>query len=175
MKIEIPDKYFVEEELKNTPGRYERFLHEWLIQSDEFNFTVFNNPKYDQMIMVTNVPMYSMCSHHLLPFFGIAHIAYIPNKKICGLSKIPRAIDKFAHRPQIQEKLTNEIKDFLVKKLQPHWLMVIIEAEHLCMTMRGIRKPGSRAITNAIYENPETKLPLKNCKDEFIATISRKR
>lgn len=171
MKIEIPDKYFNKEELKNTPDRHKRFLDEWLNDSSKFEFTTFKNPGYDEMIIVSNVSFYSMCSHHLVPFFGVAHFAYIPDKIICGLSKIPRVIDKFAHKPQVQEKLTCEILDFLTEELKPHWAMLMVEAEHLCMSMRGIKKPNHKTITNAIFVNPKSTLLLENCKEEFINTI----
>lgn len=173
MRFEIPDEYFSDEELKNTPERFKRFLKEWLIDSHDFDFTTFENPKYDEMIMITNITFYSLCSHHLVPFFGKAHIAYIPDKKLAGLSKFSRVVDKFSHKPQIQEKLTVEILDFLKKELDPHWAMVILEAEHLCMSMRGIKKPGHVTITNAIFENPKTKLPLDNCKEEFIRMVRK--
>ena len=173
MKFEISDEYFSEEELKNTPDRYKRFIKEWMVDDKKFQFTMFENTGMDEMIMITEIIFYSLCSHHILPFFGLAHFAYIPDKKICGISKIPRAIDYFAHKPNIQERLTIEILNFLVKELKPHWAMIILEAEHLCMSMRGIKKPGHKTMTNAIYENPKTKLPLKNCKEEFIRMVRR--
>lgn len=173
MKIEINDDYFCEEELENTPKRYERFLKEWLIDSSNFEFTTFKNPNYDEMVMITDITFYSMCSHHLVPFFGKAHIAYIPDKKLAGLSKFARVVDKFSHKPQIQERLTMEILRFLVAKLDPHWLMVIMEAEHLCMSMRGVNKPGHKTITNAIYEKPKCELSLNNCKEEFMKMIKK--
>jgi len=161
MKIEIADKYFNKEELKNTPDRYKRFLNEWLEDSQDFKCTVFEKPKnVDQMIITKDINFYSMCSHHLLPFIGKVHFAYIPIKKICGLSKVARVVDKFAHKPQLQEALTQQIADYLEKILEPLGLMVIIEAEHLCMSMRGIKRPGHSTITSALkgdFTNNETR------------------
>ena len=149
MIIELPDSLFNEEELKNNPKRYKRFLDEW--NKNDFKFTTFPKPKgLDQMIIVKDISFYSMCSHHLAPFFGKVSIGYIPNQKICGLSKLARVVDKFARKPQLQEKLTQEITDFLQENLEPVGLMVVIEAEHLCMSMRGIKKPQHKTVTNAI-------------------------
>ena len=151
MEITIPDEYFSDEELKNTPIRYQRFLDEWLRESNNFKFTVFPKPEgLDQMVTVKNIDFYSLCSHHLAPFIGKASIAYIPNEKICGLSKLARVVDKFAHKPQVQERLTQEIADYLIEQLSPLGLMVVLEAEHLCMSMRGIRRPGHKTITSAV-------------------------
>jgi GTP cyclohydrolase IA len=107
---------------------------------------------HDEMIMVRDIPMYSVCEHHLLPFIGQAHVAYIPNEQGCitGLSKLARVVDLLAHRPQVQERLTTQIADSIEKVLRPRGVLVVIEAEHLCMTMRGINKPGSRTITSAV-------------------------
>ena len=175
MIIEIPDNCFCEEELNNTPNRFKKFLNEWLIKSNDFEFTLFKNDKnYDEMIVVKDISFYSMCGHHLIPFFGKAHIGYIPNKLLCGLSKIPRTVDKFAHKPQLQERLTIEIKDFLVEKLKPLWLMVILEAEHLCISMRGINKPSHLTITSAIYSDSKTtKNDNISTKSEFLSLIKK--
>jgi len=151
MKINIPDNCFNKEELKNTPKRYSKFLKEWLEESNDFTFTTFNKPNgLDQMIIVKDISFYSMCSHHLIPFYGKVHIGYLPGTKIAGLSKFPRVVDKYAHRPQLQERLTQQIADFLDKELEPLGLMVIMEAEHMCMSMRGIKKIGSKTITSSI-------------------------
>jgi GTP cyclohydrolase I len=167
MKLNIPDNFFSGEELLNTPLRWAKFMTEWLSHSNNFEFTTFENPGYNQMIIVKDITFYSICSHHLVPFFGKAHFAYIPIKRICGLSKIPRVIDKFAHKPQVQEKLTNEILNYFEEHLEPHWCMIILEAEHLCMSMRGIRKPGHTTITNAIRGESET------AKREFLEMIRK--
>ena len=121
MKLEVPDSFFNDEELKNTPDRWARFLDEWLEKSNHFKFTTFpNEPKVDQMVIQKDINLYSICAHHMLPFFGTAHIGYLPKDKLCGLSKLARAVDKFAHRPQNQERLTQQIADFLMEELDPH-------------------------------------------------------
>ena len=103
---------------------------------------------YRQMVVVKDIPFYSLCEHHMLPFFGKAHVAYIPNGKITGLSKIPRVVDAFARRLQVQERMTREIKDCIEQTLHPLGVMVVIEAEHLCMQMRGVEKPHSVTVTS---------------------------
>ncbi len=107
---------------------------------------------HDEMVMVRDIPMYSACEHHLLPWVGKAHVAYIPNDdgRITGLSKLARLVDSYAKRPQVQERLTSQIADELDRSLEPKGVMVVIEAEHLCMTMRGIRKPGATTVTSAV-------------------------
>jgi GTP cyclohydrolase IA len=108
--------------------------------------------EHDEMVLVRDIPLYSHCEHHLTPFHGKAHVAYIPNEdgRITGLSKLARLVDGFAKRPQVQERLTTQIADALVDALQPRGAFVLIEAEHLCMSMRGIRKPGSLTVTSAV-------------------------
>jgi GTP cyclohydrolase I len=103
------------------------------------------------MIIVKDIPIYSFCEHHLLPFFGKAHVAYVPSKeRITGLSKIARVVDMASRRPQVQERLTTQIADSIMRNLKPQGVLVVIEAEHLCMSMRGIKKPGSLSITSAM-------------------------
>jgi GTP cyclohydrolase I len=115
------------------------------------------------MVLIRDIPLYSVCEHHLLPFLGRAHVAYIPGRhgRICGLSKIARLVDVFARRPQVQERLTSQVADTLVRELDPQGVLVVIEAEHLCMSMRGVQKPGSITTTSAvrgIFErNPATR------------------
>lgn len=113
---------------------------------------VFFESNYDEMIMLSNIPLYSTCEHHLVPFIGKAHVAYIPNKKgqITGLSKLARVVDVAARRPQTQERLTMQIADAMESKLEPRGVFVVIEAEHLCMTMRGVQKPGAVTVTSAV-------------------------
>lgn len=150
MQLEIPDEYFSEEELNNTPLRWKRFLEEFA-GTDNFKFTTFENTnKYNEMVIVAPIPFYSLCSHHLLTFFGDAKIAYIPDKKICGISKIPRTVRYFASRPQQQERLTQQIADFLMEKLEPKGVMVVMKARHMCMESRGIRSHASQTSTSAI-------------------------
>ncbi len=106
---------------------------------------------HDEMVLVRDIEVWSTCEHHLLPFTGVAHVAYIPAKgRITGLSKLARLVDAFAKRPQVQERLTTQVADALVEHLHPQGVMVIIECEHLCMTMRGVRKPGSKTVTSAV-------------------------
>ena len=107
---------------------------------------------HDEMIMVRDIPLYSVCEHHLLPFFGRAHVAYIPNKRgqITGLSKLARVVEVLSKRPQVQERLTKQAADAIEKALEPRGVLVVIEAEHLCMSMRGVRAPGSQTVTSAV-------------------------
>ena len=112
---------------------------------------VFSEDGHEEIVMVKDIPLYSVCEHHLLPFIGVAHVVYIPNKgKIVGLSKLARVVDIVAKRPQLQERLTSEIADVIMETVQPHGVAVVVEAEHLCMTMRGVRKPGSKTVTSAL-------------------------
>lgn len=149
MEITYPDEYFGEEELKNTKNRHEKFLREWE-ENNDFNFTVFENPGYNQIILLKDIEFASICSHHLLPFHGIAHVAYIPDKLLCGISKLARTVDKFASRPQTQERMTHEISYFIDHKLSPKGVMVIVEAEHDCMRIRGVKKQNSKMITSSL-------------------------
>jgi len=168
MKLSIPDNLFNEEEIQNTPTRYQGFLNEWA-RNDELKFTTFENPGYDQLIILKDIDFSSLCSHHVLPFHGRAHVGYLPGEKICGISKLARVVDKFASRPQIQEKMTNEIADFLENNLKPRGCIVVIEAGHDCMRIRGVKKPASCMITSAVrgefHRNP-------SLKDEFLKLIS---
>ena len=113
--------------------------------------SVFHEEDHEEMVMVKNIPFYSMCEHHLVPFFGKAHVVYIPSKgRVTGLSKLVRVIEGFAKRPQVQERLTSQVADCLMSRMKPQGVMVIIEAEHLCMSMRGVKKPGSVTTTSAV-------------------------
>lgn len=107
---------------------------------------------HDEMVLVKDVEVWSFCEHHLLPFIGVAHVGYIPNQdgRITGISKLGRLVDMYARRPQVQERLTTQIADQLVHSLQPRGVIIVVECEHLCMTMRGVRKPGSKTITSAV-------------------------
>ena len=114
--------------------------------------TLVEGADFDEMIMVRDIPLFSMCEHHLIPFNGKAHVAYIPNKsqQITGLSKIARVVDTLAKKPQVQERLTTEIAEAIEQALSPRGVFVVLEAEHLCMTMRGIKKPGAVTVTSAV-------------------------
>jgi GTP cyclohydrolase I len=141
--------------LRETPARVARMYREIFagidVDASEL-VTVVEGADFDEMIMVRDIPLYSMCEHHLIPFNGRAHVAYIPNKsqQITGLSKIARVVDTLAKRPQVQERLTTEIAESIERALSPRGVFVVIEAEHLCMTMRGIKKPGALTVTSAI-------------------------
>jgi GTP cyclohydrolase I len=141
--------------LRETPARVARMYREIFagIGRDASELvTVVEGADHDEMIMVRDIPLFSMCEHHLIPFSGRAHVAYIPNRdqEITGLSKIARVVDLLAKRPQVQERLTTEIAEALDQALSPRGVFVVIEAEHLCMTMRGIKKPGSVTVTSAV-------------------------
>jgi GTP cyclohydrolase I len=141
--------------LRETPGRVARMYREVFsgIGKDATSLvTVVEGADHDEMIMVRDIPLYSHCEHHLLPFSGRAHVAYIPNneQQITGLSKVARVVDLLAKRPQVQERLTTEIAEALDAALSPRGVFVVIEAEHLCMTMRGIKKPGAVTVTSAV-------------------------
>ena len=129
------------EGLLDTPSRIARMCEGVYLEKQ---FTVDSN----EMVIEKDITFYSTCEHHLLPFFGKAHIAYIPNEKVTGLSKLARAVEVYARRPQIQEKMTVQIADALEKYLNPKGVMVMLEAEHTCMTMRGIKKPGTKTVTS---------------------------
>ncbi len=125
---------------------------------------------YSQMVLVKDIEIYSMCEHHLLPFFGKAHIAYIPSGRIVGLSKIPRVVDAFARRLQVQERLTNQIRDCIQEALNPQGVAVVIEAQHMCMQMRGVQKQNSVTTTSAFYGQ----FLKEETRSEFINLISSK-
>jgi GTP cyclohydrolase I len=141
--------------LRETPSRVARMFEEIFagIDVDAAQVvTVVEGADFDEMIMVRDIPLYSICEHHLLPFVGKAHVAYIPNKsqQITGLSKVARVVDVLAKKPQVQERLTTEIAEAIERALSPRGVFVVIEAEHLCMTMRGVKKPGSLTVTSAV-------------------------
>jgi GTP cyclohydrolase I len=141
--------------LRETPARVARMYGEIFagIDVDASQIvTLVEGADFDEMIMVRDIPLYSMCEHHLIPFNGKAHVAYIPNKdgRITGLSKIARVVDTLAKRLQVQERLTTQIAEAIDDALQPRGVFVVIEAEHLCMTMRGVKKPGSLTVTSAV-------------------------
>jgi len=152
--------------LARTPARVAEMYREiagGLHEDPARHLTVTFEADHDEMVMVRDIPIYSYCEHHLLPFHGRAHVAYIPGNdgRITGLSKLARLVDGFAKRPQVQERLTTQIADAIVDALAPRGAFVMIEAEHLCMSMRGVRKPGTLTVTSAVRglfkENPATR------------------
>jgi GTP cyclohydrolase IA len=141
--------------LLETPARVARMYAEicaGLHDEPAQHLKVTFEAGHDEMVMVRDIPLYSLCEHHLIPFIGRAHVAYIPNDdgRVTGLSKLARLVDSFARRPQVQERLTTQIADAIDETLNPKGVMVVIEAEHLCMSMRGIRKPGATTVTSAV-------------------------
>jgi GTP cyclohydrolase IA len=153
------------EGLRQTPARVARAYEEMfrgLRENPEEVLTTTFELDHDEMILVKDIEVASTCEHHLVPFYGYAHVAYIPGSegRITGLSKLARLVDVFAKRPQIQERLTTQIAESLCRLLEPAGVMVVIEAEHLCMTMRGVRKPGAKTLTSAVrgqLRNPATR------------------
>lgn len=147
---ENPDR----EGLIETPDRVARMYEEIFagLHSDVSDvIKIFKEDEHQEIVLVKDIPMYSMCEHHLLPFIGVAHVAYLPRKgKILGLSKLARIVDILAKKPQLQERLTSEIADTLMEAVNPLGAAVVVEAEHLCMTMRGIKKPGAKTVTSAL-------------------------
>jgi len=141
--------------LKETPARVARAMVEQFsglrMRPEEVLTTVFD-ADHEEMVLVRDIELYSTCEHHLVPFIGRAHVGYIPNEKgqITGLSKLARLVDLYAKRPQVQERMTSQIADALMTILEPRGVIVIIEAEHLCMSMRGVRKPGAKTVTSAV-------------------------
>ena len=142
------------EGLVRTPERVARFYAEVFdgigkdpsAEIDAF----FGDEHYEEIVMVKDIPFYSLCEHHLVPFHGKAHVAYLPKGRVTGLSKLARLVEGFARRPQMQERLTSQVADALVDGLDPLGVLVVVEAEHLCMSMRGVRKPGSATVTSAV-------------------------
>lgn len=162
------------EGLEKTPERVAKAMqfltHGYALDPLEILKGALFTEDHSQMIVVKNIELYSMCEHHMLPFFGKAHVAYIPNGKIVGLSKIPRIVDAFARRMQVQERLTDQIKDCIQEALEPLGVAVVIEAQHMCMQMRGIEKQNSFTTTSSFtgaFEKNKTR-------KEFISLISNK-
>ncbi|MCP3738726.1 GTP cyclohydrolase I FolE [Rossellomorea sp. BNER] len=142
------------EGLLDTPKRVAKMYEEVFAglnhDPKEYFETIFSED-HEEVVLVKDIPFYSMCEHHLVPFFGKAHVAYIPrNGKVTGLSKLARAVESVARRPQLQERITSTVADTIMEKLKPYGVMVVVEAEHMCMTMRGVKKPGSQTVTTAV-------------------------
>lgn len=143
------------EGLRDTPRRVADMYGEIFSGIDDDageHFEVTFSEGHQEMVLVRDIPLYSVCEHHLVPFLGRAHVAYVPGShgRICGLSKLARVVDVYAKRPQVQERMTSQIADTIVEHLDPAGVIVVIEAEHLCMSMRGVRKPGSQTVTSAV-------------------------
>jgi GTP cyclohydrolase I len=139
--------------LKETPKRVADMYEEifsGLSTPPEKILNPIEGETHDEMVLIKDIPFYSVCEHHMLPFIGRAHIAYIPAGNIVGLSDLAKALEHFAKRPQVQERLTSQLADMIMEKIKPKGAMVIIDAEHLCMSMRGIKKPGSKTVTSAV-------------------------
>jgi GTP cyclohydrolase I len=160
--------------LAGTPERVAKMyleLFQGLTEGAEPKVTFFpNDEHYTAMVIEKDIPFYSLCSHHFVPFYGHAHIAYVPNDKIVGLSKMPRILEFYARRPQLQERLTEQVAAFLAAKLDPQGVMVVVEARHLCVEMRGVKKPGALTVTSAIrgiFFN-------KPVREEFLDLLNRR-
>ncbi|MDQ0257485.1 GTP cyclohydrolase I [Evansella vedderi] len=147
---ENPDR----EGLLDTPKRVARMYEEvfqGLNQDPKEHFATIFGEEHEELVLVKDIPFYSMCEHHLVPFYGSAHVGYIPRGgKVTGLSKLARAVEAVARRPQLQERITSTIADSILETLDPLGVIVVVEAEHMCMTMRGVKKPGSRTVTSAV-------------------------
>ncbi|XVV09958.1 GTP cyclohydrolase I FolE [Actinoplanes sp. CA-131856] len=138
------------ESLQETPARMARAYSD-LLTAREFKLTTFDNDEgYDELVMARDIPIRSVCEHHLLPFVGVAHVGYFPAARILGLSKLARVVEMFAHGTQVQERLTKQIADWLTTELNPNGVGVVIEAEHLCMTLRGVQAVGARTVTSTM-------------------------
>lgn len=142
------------EGLTETPDRVARMYNEifsGLCEDPEIHLEKIFSEQHEEMIIVKDIPLYSMCEHHLLPFYGKAHVAYIPKDgKVTGLSKLARVVEGYAKRPQLQERLTSQIADSIMQRLNAQGALVVVEAEHMCMTFRGVKKPGSKTVTSAV-------------------------
>ncbi len=172
--IEILGLNLADPNLAGTPDRVAKMYLEMfhgLSEGAEPKVTFFPNIEhYTAMVMEKDIPFYSLCSHHFVPFYGHAHLAYIPNEKMVGLSKMPRIVEFYARRPQLQERLTEQVAEFLAQKLSPQGVMVVIEARHLCVEMRGVKKPGALTVTSAIrgifFNRP--------VREEFLDLLNRR-
>ena len=163
------------EGLVNTPRRVDRtfrFLTSgYKMSADEVLNGALFDVAYDEMVIVRDIELFSLCEHHLLPFFGKCHVAYIPKGRIVGLSKIPRLVDMFAHRLQVQERLTTQIAETINKKIRPRGVAVVIEAQHLCMIMRGVEKQNSVAVTSSMLGAFKDN---QNTRNEFLNLVHKR-
>jgi len=160
------------EGLEGTPRRIAEMYREVFCGMDQNPMDVLSvgfEEGHEEMVVVRDIPFFSMCEHHLLPFHGIAHVGYIPKGRVVGISKLARAVELFARRPQVQERLTSQIADAIMEVVRPHGVGVVMEAEHLCMTMRGVKKPGSKVVTSANRGIFRTKA---DTRAEFMAIVT---
>jgi GTP cyclohydrolase I len=160
------------ESLRDTPLRMARMYAE-LLTPAPFTATTFpNDGGYDELVVATGIPFHSLCEHHLLPFVGVAHVGYLPGERIVGLSKLGRVVERFARSLQVQERLTTQIAGWIDEHLAPKGVGVVLEAEHLCMSLRGVQKPGARTVTSALHgrlrDDPRTR-------QEFLSLTGRSR
>jgi GTP cyclohydrolase I len=160
--------------LLDTPERMEKSMafltHGYVMDVKTVLHEALFEVEYDEMVIVKDIEFFSMCEHHLLPFFGKAHVAYVPNGKVIGLSKVPRVVDVFARRLQVQERLTTEIADAIAEAIEPQGVAVILEAQHLCMMMRGVEKQNSATVTSAMRGVFKTQQQTRN---EFLSLVRR--
>ncbi|MBB6283218.1 MULTISPECIES: GTP cyclohydrolase I FolE [Geobacillus] len=160
------------EGLIDTPKRVAKMYAEvfaGLQEDPKQHFQTVFSEEHEELVLVKDIPFYSMCEHHLVPFFGVAHVAYIPREgKVTGLSKLARAVEAVARRPQLQERITATVADSIVEALEPYGVMVVVEAEHMCMTMRGVKKPGAKTVTTAVRGVFETDA---NARSEVFSLI----
>lgn len=164
---EDPEREGLRDTAKRVAKMYADLFH-GLYENPRDHLTVLFDEQHDEMVVVKDVPFYSMCEHHLLPFQGKAHVAYIPRGKVVGLSKIVRVVEAFARRPQVQERLTSQIADLLMDALDAQGVAVVVEASHTCMTMRGVKKPGSNVVTSAmrgVFKNEQA------TRSEFMSLV----
>jgi len=170
----LHEKYgwFNDEELNNTPGRIENFYKEWY-ENKDFKFTKFKINGKESMVILKDISFYSMCSHHLLPFFGTVNIAYLPKPSGCiaGVSKLVRSVNKIASKPQLQENMTSEIVELLYKNLDPLFVMVTTKGQHMCMMMRGVKQENATMVTSAIKYNEKVKNELESLKNEALKSM----
>jgi GTP cyclohydrolase IA len=145
-----PNREGVLDTPKRVAKMYEE-VFEGIHQDPRDYFDTIFSEDHEELVLVKDIPFFSMCEHHLVPFYGKAHVAYIPrNGRVTGLSKLARAVETVAKRPQLQERITSTIANVMMEKLEPHGVMIVVEAEHMCMTMRGVKKPGAKTVTTAV-------------------------
>ena len=158
------------ESLRETPRRVAAAYTE-LLTPEPFEATTFPNDEgYDELVVARDIPFHSLCEHHLLPFVGVAHVGYLPGERIVGLSKLARVVDHFARRMQVQERLTTQVASWLTETLQPKGVGVVLEAEHMCMSLRGVRKTGSKTVTSALHGTVRDDA---RTRAEFLAVVGR--